>query len=145
MPAKASALTLTAPRILIVDDDDALRASVVRTLAGDGWTVTEAVNGKAALSALGNARPDVIVLDLMMPEMDGFEFLAEFRARDEWRAIPVVVVTAKDLTDEDRRYLGGGVQRILQKNMRSQDEFLSELAQALTACVGRARSAGTDA
>jgi signal transduction histidine kinase/CheY-like chemotaxis protein len=128
--------------VLLVDDDDALRASVVRALEGDGWRVTEAVNGKAALSALGDGRPDVIVLDLMMPEMDGFEFLAEFRAHSEWRAIPVVVVTAKDLTEEDRRCLNGGVERILPKSARSREEFLGELARALTACVARERSAG---
>ncbi|MBI3916991.1 MAG: response regulator, partial [Betaproteobacteria bacterium] len=128
-----------ARNILVVDDDDAVRASVVRALKEDGWNVTEAVNGKAALSALGDARPDAIVLDLMMPEMDGFEFLAEFRARAEWHGIPVVVVTAKDLTEDDRRCLNGGVERIVQKSARSREEFLGELARALTACVGRER------
>src|SRR3974377_740301 len=61
-------------------------------------------------------RPDVIILDLMMPKMDGFEFLDNVRARPDWQDIPVVVVTAKDLTEEDRDRLNGGVGRIIQKS-----------------------------
>ena len=64
--------------------------------------MSEAGNGRVALARLAEARPDVIVLDLMMPEMDGFEFLDEMRSRAEWREIPVLVVTAKDLTAEER-------------------------------------------
>jgi len=132
-----------ARNILVVDDDDALRASVVRTLSDNGWNVSEAANGKAALLVLGDARPDAIVLDLMMPEMDGFEFLAAIRARAEWLTIPVIVVTAKDLTDEDRRCLSGGVEHIFQKSARSREEFLGELARALAVCVGRTRTTET--
>ena len=76
-----------------------------------GWTVTEAENGQVAIESVTAARPDVIMLDLMMPEMDGFEFLEKLRGRPDWRDIPVVVITAKDLTDEDRNRLNGGVER----------------------------------
>jgi CheY-like chemotaxis protein len=81
----------------------------------------------------------VIVLDLMMPEMDGFEFLEEMRRKPEWRAIPVLVVTARDLTDADRRRLNGGVERIIQKSNR--DDMLREVRNVLARCVEQPRSA----
>jgi hypothetical protein len=71
----------------------------------------------------------VIILDLMMPKMDGFEFLDELRARPQWRDIPVVVITAKDLTEADRSRLNGGVERIIQKSER--DEMLRRLTSEL--------------
>jgi len=80
----------------------------------------------------------VIILDLMMPEMDGFEFLEEMRRKAEWRDIPVVVVTAKDLTDADRDRLNGGVERIILKTNR--DDMLRELRNVLAKCVERQRS-----
>ena len=69
----------------------------------------------------------MILLDLMMPEMDGFEFLDELRRRPEWRHIPVVVITSKDLTEEDRRRLNGGVARIIQKGTLRFDELLTTI------------------
>jgi CheY-like chemotaxis protein len=67
-----------------------------------GFAVVEADNGRAALERLREVKPTVILLDLMMPEMDGFAFVSEFRRHEAWRAIPIVVITAKDLTREDR-------------------------------------------
>ena len=61
--------------------------------------------------------PGVILLDLMMPEMDGFEFIHQLRLKDEWRLIPIIVVTAKDLTPEERDELNGHVSRVLQKGI----------------------------
>ena len=92
----------TSGKALLVDDDDIVRRSVRQTLEPIGWQVTEAENGQIAVEAITAARPDVIILDLMMPKMDGFEFLDELRARPDWQDNPVVVITAKDLTDEDR-------------------------------------------
>ena len=111
------------PAVLLVDDDDVVRRGMRLALEQTAGTVTEAENGRIALDAY-RPRPDVIMLDLMMPQMDGFEFLDEMRARAEWRDIPVVVVTAKDLTDEERNRLNGGVERIIQKSDR--DEMLRE-------------------
>ena len=71
----------------------------------------------------------MILLDLMMPEMDGFEFVAEFRRHEAWRAIPIVVVTAKDLSQEDRERLNGHVQKILQKGTHGRDQLLAEVRE----------------
>src|SRR3989442_3619099 len=98
--------------VLIVEDDDTTREVLRGALARDGWSVAQAENGRVGLTRLAEKIPNVILLDLMMPEMDGFEFVAELRRTPEWRHIPVLVVTARDLSDEDRRRLYGGVQQI---------------------------------
>jgi CheY-like chemotaxis protein len=116
----------TTGRVLLVDDDDTVRRSVRQALEPIGWQVTEAENGQVAVDALATAKPDVIILDLMMPKMDGFEFMERLRGRPDWRDIPVVVITSKDLTDEDRARLNGGVERIIQKTNR--DEMLRQLS-----------------
>ena len=100
-----------AGRALLVDDDDLVRRVVRQVLQPLGWQVSEAANGEIAVEALTAKRPDVIILDLIMPKMDGFEFLDELRSRPDWHDIPVVVITAKDLTDKDRNRLNGGVDR----------------------------------
>jgi CheY-like chemotaxis protein len=97
--------------------------------------VTEAENGQVAIEAISAAQPDVIILDLMMPTMDGFEFLDELRGQPDWQGIPVVVITAKDLTEEDRERLNGGVERIIQKSDR--DEMLRQLSREVAKCVKR--------
>ena len=114
-------------RVLVVEDDPTTRALMRRMLIGEGWQVAEAENGRIALDRVAEVRPKLILLDLMMPEMDGFEFLAELRKTPAWRGIPVVVATAADLTEEDERRLSGGVERILYKSAHDQDEFLAEL------------------
>jgi CheY-like chemotaxis protein len=130
--------------VLLVEDDAATRTVLRQILTRDGWTIHEAENGRVALDRLAETLPDVIVLDLMMPEMDGFEFLAELRSRPDGRDIPVLVVTAKDLTEDDRRRLNGGVERVIMKRGYASDELLRELGRALAACVDR-RRAGSDA
>lgn len=126
-------------RVLIVDDDDILRRGLMQGLEKDGWKVDEAENGRAALTRLGESVPDAIVLDLMMPEVDGFEFLDMLRHRIEWRTIPVIVVTAKDLTEGDHRRLNGGVERILQKDAPTRDDMLREVSATLSYCIERSR------
>lgn len=79
----------------------------------------------------------MILLDLMMPEMDGFEFVEELRKQEEWRSIPIVVVTAKDLTEVDRLRLNGYVEKILQKGAYSRDELLRKVRDLVAACVRR--------
>ena len=120
-------------KALLVDDDEMVRRSVRQALEPIGWKVNEAENGQVAVEALATAQPDVIILDLMMPKMDGFEFLDELRSRPDWQDIPVVVITAKDLTEKDRVRLNGGVERIIQKSDR--DEMLRQLTREISKCV----------
>jgi len=133
-------LTDRVGELLLVEDDETTRASMAQALAREGWKITEAEHGLAALERLAERRADIIVLDLMMPEMDGFEFVAELRSRPEWRGIPVVVVTARDLSEADRRRLNGGVERVIRKSGQSGAELLQEVGVALAACVDRRRA-----
>ena len=125
----------TAGHALLVDDDELVRRGVRQALEPIGWRVTEAENGEVAVGVLAAGRPDVIILDLMMPKMDGFEFLDELRLRPEWQDVPVVIITAKDLTEEDRNRLNGGVERIIQKSNR--DEMLRQLSREIGKCIKR--------
>jgi signal transduction histidine kinase/DNA-binding response OmpR family regulator len=123
-----------APRpVLVVEDDVATREVIRRTLERDGWIVSEAENGRVALESLARAVPDLIILDLMMPEMDGFEFVGELRRTEAGRRVPVVVVTAKEITAEDRARLNGHVGRIFHKGSFSREELTTELRRALGA------------
>ncbi len=116
--------------MLIVEDDAPTREVLRRTLERDGWAVTEAENGRRGLQSLARQVPDLILLDLIMPEMDGFEFVAELRKSESGRRIPVVVVTARDLSEDERRKLVG-VKRALHQGSFSRDELSSELRRAL--------------
>jgi signal transduction histidine kinase/DNA-binding response OmpR family regulator len=117
--------------VLVVEDDTPTREVIKRALERDGWSVSEADNGRRGLLSVARQVPDLIVLDLMMPEMDGFEFVAELRKSESGRRIPVVVVTAKEITEEDRRRLNGQVRRVLHKGSFSREELSSELRRAL--------------
>jgi len=123
-------------RVLVVEDDEATRDVIRQALEREGWDVMVAENGRVALERLAGARPEAIVLDLIMPEMDGFEFLAVVRDNPAWRAIPILVVTAMDLTEEDRRRLNSGVERILRKGLYSREALLAEIRDLLGAHVG---------
>jgi CheY-like chemotaxis protein/anti-sigma regulatory factor (Ser/Thr protein kinase) len=124
--------------ILIVDDDPENRRWLSRTFEAEGWQVTEAENGRVGLDRLAEAAPDLIVLDLMMPEMDGFEFLSELRQSESLRDVPVIVITAADLTDADRRRLNGGVERILQRSDFQHDDLLEEVRDLVHRSFNRA-------
>ena len=131
---------ISRPRpVLIVDDDVALRQLLRRMLEPEGYTVVEAENGRVALERLRGVSPSVILLDLMMPEMDGFEFVAEFRRHEAWRAIPIVVITARDLSRDDRDRLNGYVQKVLQKGAHGRDQLLAEVRDLVVASVARGR------
>jgi signal transduction histidine kinase/CheY-like chemotaxis protein len=102
-------------RVLMVEDDGTQRERLRGWLEDEQWVVQEAANGRDALAILQDARPDVILLDLMMPEMDGFAVVAALQREPRWRDIPVVVVTARDLDAADRERLNSGVQSVLVK------------------------------
>jgi len=119
-------------RVLLVEDDADTRDVMTRTLTKVGWDVTQAGNGREALHLLADERPALILLDLMMPVMDGFDFLLEMRAHREWQDIPVIVLTAKDLTEEDRRFLSGRVEQVLEKSAYSRDQLMQLIREAVT-------------
>lgn len=120
-------------QVLVVDDDAANRQILCHHLRKEGWSVREAENGRVALEQVTRHRPDLIFLDLMMPEMDGFEFASLLRQQEAGPEIPIVVVTAKDITDEDHLRLNGLVERVLQKGHSTCDELLSEVSQLVKA------------
>ncbi len=117
--------------VLVIDDDPAVRALTRSMLEKAGWSVCEAGNGVEALEAMERERPQLIFLDLMMPKMDGFEFAIEVRRHPEWRSIPIVVVTSRDLTKEDRRRLNGHVETILAKQTDSREALLAQVRDLL--------------
>jgi signal transduction histidine kinase/DNA-binding response OmpR family regulator len=118
-------------QVLVVDDDSRSRDMLRRTLQKEGWTVAEAVDGREALSQLERSRPEVVLLDLMMPEMDGFEVLERMRREDSWRDIPVIIVTAKDLTREEVERLNGHVIKVLQKGTYRRRDLLEDVRAML--------------
>ncbi|MGH6896698.1 MAG: response regulator [Geminicoccaceae bacterium] len=116
-----------AARVLVVDDDVKSRDMLRRTLTKEGWTIAEAANGREALDQLERRRPVLVLLDLMMPEMDGFEVLERMRRDEAWRDIPVIVVTAKDLTREDIDRLNGHVAKVLQKGTYQRRDLVRDI------------------
>jgi len=116
---------------LVVDDDESARDIARRALERAGWRVREAENGRAALRELEQDAPSLIILDLMMPEMDGFEFVASLHDRPELRSIPVIVVTSMDVSAADRERLGG-VGRIFQKGDYALPDLVEEIRRIMT-------------
>jgi signal transduction histidine kinase/CheY-like chemotaxis protein/ligand-binding sensor domain-containing protein len=117
--------------ILIVEDDEITREMLRKSLEKNDFKVRSAVNGKEALEKVSETKPGLIILDLMMPEMDGFEFAERLRENKEWLDIPVVVITAKDLTKEDHSRLKGNVEAIMQKGSYSKNDLLSEVGERI--------------
>ena len=120
--------------VLLIEDDIETRNVMARTLKKAGWEVSEAGDGQEALDIMADLQPRLILLDLMMPVMDGFDFLAAMRARPEWQHIPVIVITAKDLTGDDRDRLAGRVEEVLEKNAYTREQLLQRVSEAVTAC-----------
>ena len=116
----------SAGHVLVVDDDVDTRSRLRSGLERDGWTVVEAGDGQQALAQAALAIPQVVLLDLNMPVMDGFTFLARFRERPDCADVPVVVLTASDLTNVDRKRLRGASQVLNKGNTN-----LGELAKRL--------------
>jgi PAS domain S-box-containing protein len=114
-------------KVLIVEDDLPTRETLVWMLEREHYQVAEACNGRVAIESLTSERPDLILLDLLMPEMNGFEFVEALQAKPEWRSVPVVVITAKDLTEAERQRLNGFVEKILTKHLHQREELLLEI------------------
>jgi len=116
--------------VLVVDDDPDALDLAVAMIEQSGYEITTAVNGREALEAISRQRPDAIILDLMLPEMDGFEVVHRMSLNADWRNIPVILLTARDLSHEERRALDISTARIIQKGNFSRDELLAEIRMA---------------
>ncbi len=116
------------PRIAIVDDTADARRLIRRILQSQGnFTIYEATNGKEGLDLIRRELPDLIILDLMMPEMDGFAVMDALKMDQETAHIPVIVATAKELTPDEKTRLGSQIQTLMQKGDFLNDEFLKEV------------------
>jgi signal transduction histidine kinase/CheY-like chemotaxis protein len=119
-----------AGRVLVVDDDEDALALTLAMLEASNYEVETASNGRAALEAISQVRPDALVLDLMLPEIDGFEVVHRLNTNADWRGLPVILLTARDLSHEERRALDGTA-RIIQKGSFTRDELIAELSTAI--------------
>jgi signal transduction histidine kinase/CheY-like chemotaxis protein len=117
--------------VLVVDDDASARSLMRAMLEKEGCAVSEAGDGIEGLASMRRERPTLILLDLIMPGMDGFAFAAEVRLHREWRSIPIVVLTAADLTSDDRRRLNGNVETIVRKHGESSASLLEQVRSLL--------------
>lgn len=121
--------------VLVVEDEEGIRQFMRALLEREGWAVMEAGNGQQALDQVREKRPSLILLDLMMPEMDGFEFVAHLREVVEWKDIPVVVITAMELTANDYKRLNGNVTKIMRKGSYEQDQLMADVRQLVSSFV----------
>jgi signal transduction histidine kinase/CheY-like chemotaxis protein len=122
----------TAPEFVLLVDDDADALEIVTSmLESNGRQVKTAANGRAAIATLAQHKPAAIVLDLMLPEMDGFEVAHRLQLNPKWRDIPVVLLTARDLSNEERAVLNFPSARLLQKGNFSREDLLRELDSAI--------------
>ena len=121
----------SAGQILVVDDNPEDRLMLRRMLEGEGWTIAEAENGKTALASVAESLPDVVMLDLMMPVMDGFQFLHEFRKEEVWLQVPVVVLTAMDLDEHELAELSVNVETVIRKAEMSPEKLLDHIRHAI--------------
>jgi CheY-like chemotaxis protein len=119
-------------RVLVVEDDALQRERIRSWLGPPQWLTVEAENGRLALDRLKEGQPDVILLDLMMPEMDGFQLVAELQKHPAWCRIPVIVITAHDLTVEEHAELNSGIETILTKETFSPAQLIERVRQVVS-------------
>ena len=126
-------------KVLVVEDDDATRVMLRRLLVGEGCLVSEAGDGQAALALVAEFKPDLILLDLIMPKMDGFSFIEALRLQQDGAGIPVIVVTAADLSEDDAERLSGEVKDIVRKSGHNLEELGGVLRERIAEIIGRNR------
>ena len=114
-------------RVLLVEDDPDQRERMRGWIEGRHAIVQQAANGREALERLQDSKPDLILLDLMMPEMDGFQVVATLQKEPAWRDIPVIVITARDLDAKDRARLNSGVETVLVKEAFKPAELVERI------------------
>jgi signal transduction histidine kinase/DNA-binding response OmpR family regulator len=118
-------------KILIVEDDKDTQELFQRTAERQGWKAQVASNGKIGLEKIAVLVPDLILLDLMMPEMDGLTFLSEIRKKAEWQAVPIIAVTAKELTEADKKQLSEQAQQVLHKSEYADSDLVEQISKVL--------------
>jgi len=128
--------------VLVVEDDADARSLLERRLTRLGWQVIEAQDGVEAFERLEDVTPDIILTDLMMPRMDGFEFIDRLRREDRWRGIPVLVLTSKDITASDAARLEGAIEHLLQKGAYDRDALMEEIGRLVRIAMLRRRARG---
>ena len=117
--------------ILVIDDDSSTRTILRKMLIKDGWRVDEAGNGKVAIERMGMQIPELVLLDLLMPVMDGFKFLKEIKKVDAWSKIPIIVITSKDLTVDDYSFLTDNVDKVIQKGKYNRKEIIDQIDESI--------------
>ncbi len=111
--------------ILVVEDNDQMRDTIKALINVGNISIREAANGREALNLIAYSAPDLILLDLMMPEMNGFELVENLKSNDQWKGIPIIVISAIDLTNSDRQKLSGTVKQFIQKTKINRKQLLA--------------------
>jgi CheY-like chemotaxis protein len=123
--------------VMVVDDDLVVREATAELLKVEGWRVFKAENGKVALEHLYDKKPSLILLDLLMPVMDGFEFLDKVQQNPAWQTIPIVVLTSTKLSSNDMQRLQGYVEKIFTKQTYDKDDLLEHIRGLLVSACSR--------
>ena len=121
--------------VMVIEDDIVIRELMANMLKAEGWRVFKAENGKVALNHLAEKKPTLILLDLLMPEMDGFEFVARLRSDERWRSIPVVVLTSAKLSANDQAHLHSYVDGIFQKESYNRDDLFELIREQVASAT----------
>jgi DNA-binding response OmpR family regulator len=122
--------------VLVVDDEPATRDILRRLLVKQGWRVREASNGREGLDALSQFLPSLVLLDLMMPKMDGFQMLEAMRQREAWKSIPVIVITAKDLGQEEVERIKYQADQVMLKGALGRQDLVAAMRELLAIRLG---------
>jgi DNA-binding response OmpR family regulator len=117
--------------ILVVEDDTSTREIIAELLTTQGYAVTTAENGEQARAQMATALPELVILDLMLPKVSGFELLAEWRSKPRTADLPVFVLTSKDLTGEEEQYLRKHAESLFHKQQSWQQELSEQLQRVL--------------
>jgi len=118
--------------VMVVEDDEIFRECLTNLIETQGWPVFKAENGQVALEHLDHKKPVLILLDLLMPVMNGFEFIKRLQDNEKWHSTPVVVLTSKNLSAEEQADLNQHVETIFQKNAYNQDDLILHIHQLIT-------------
>ncbi len=131
--------------VLLIENDPATREITHAILENEGWRVSEAKDGCAALKCMEQERPSLVLMDQIVAEMDGFEFIAQVRKHEEWRSIPILALTAHDLSSEEQLRLNGFVVKSFPKDGGdSREALLHQVRDLLAHCTMPGRTPITE-